>query len=101
MPGVGTEGKPYRPAIVYGAALAALQNIEPPIPATPHENGDLGPARQLVAQQEALGKLSAQDGEAMSSMLEMRLKSIESEQLDSRPAEGETAMDHSLLTDEQ
>jgi hypothetical protein len=62
---------------------------------------DLGPAWQSVAQQVALGKLSAQDGEAMASMLEMRLKSIESEQLDSRPAEGETAMDHSLLTDEQ
>lgn len=62
---------------------------------------DLGSAWQTVAQQVALGKISAQEGEAMASMLEMWRKSIESEQLDSRPAEGETALDHSLLTDEQ
>ncbi len=62
---------------------------------------DLGPAWQSVAQQVARGKISAQDGEAMTSMLEMRRKSIESEQMDPRPVDGETAVDYSLLTDEQ
>ena len=62
---------------------------------------DLGPAWQSVAKQVALGKLSAQDGEAMASMLDMRRKAIESEQLAPRPAGGETAADLSLLTEEQ
>jgi len=62
---------------------------------------DLGPAWQSVVRQVARGKLSAQEGEAMASMLDIRRRAIESEQRDSLPTLDETALDLSLLTDEQ
>jgi hypothetical protein len=62
---------------------------------------DLGPAWQSVLGQVSRGKLSAQEGEAMASMLDLRRRAIETEQRDLLPTVEETALDLSLLTDEQ
>jgi hypothetical protein len=62
---------------------------------------DLGPAWQSILRQVSRGKLSAQEGEAMASILEIRRRAIDSELRDSLPVIDETAVDLSLLTDEQ
>jgi hypothetical protein len=94
----------------HSAALRlCMERLLPPCKPTNHRfrlppvktPADLGPAWQSVARQVALGRLSAQDGEAMVSMLEMRRRAMESEPLDARSARGATAVDLSLLTDEQ
>jgi len=62
---------------------------------------DLGPAWQSILRQVSRGKLSAQEGEAMASMLEIRRRAIDTEVRHSLPVIDETAVDLSLLTDEQ
>jgi len=62
---------------------------------------DLGPAWQSILRQVSRGKLSAQEGEAMAGMLELRRRAIDTEVRHSLPVIDETTVDLSLLTDEQ